>query len=62
MDPLRSPKEFSTQARVPLPTVYKWQSERTGPPFIKVGRHVRYRQSAIDDWFAAHTVEPRPAA
>ncbi|MFE9813968.1 helix-turn-helix domain-containing protein [Streptomyces sp. NPDC005791] len=33
--------------------------------FVKVGRHVRIRESAVDEYVSAHTVEPivlRPTA
>lgn len=36
-----------------------WEAYRThggGPDFIKVGRLVRYRRSAIEVWFAQRTV------
>lgn len=26
--------------------------------FVKVGRHVRIRESAVDEYVSAHTVEP----
>lgn len=28
----------------------------TGPEYFKLGRHVRYRQDALDQWIAARTV------
>ncbi len=37
-----------------------WEGLRTkggGPEFIKIGRLVRYKKSAIDRWFAARTVQ-----
>lgn len=36
-----------------------WENLRTtggGPEFIKVGRLVRYRKSAVDRWFSERTV------
>lgn len=61
-DVLRTPQEFSGQTGVPLATVYGWNSKRTGPRYIKVGRHIRYRQADIDAWLDSHEVRPRPAA
>ena len=29
-----------------------------GPSFIKVGRSVRYLRSDLDEWLAAHRVDP----
>ncbi len=61
MDPLRSPQEFAEQVHVPVATTYQWSSKGTGPRYIRVGRHVRYRQSDIDAWLNARVVEPRSA-
>ncbi len=61
-EPLRSPQEVAEYYGVPLATVYKWNSVGTGPRYIRVGRHVRYRQSDIDAWLDSHAVDPRPAA
>ena len=33
-----------------------WRSHGSGPPFIRVGRHVRYCRAALDAWMAARTV------
>ncbi|MEM1346037.1 MAG: helix-turn-helix domain-containing protein [Pseudomonadota bacterium] len=30
-----------------------------GPPYIKLGRSVRYRPSDLDAWIAAQRVDPR---
>lgn len=41
-------------------TVEFWEALRTkggGPDFIKVGRLVRYRRSAVDAWFSRRTVQ-----
>ncbi|WP_424363366.1 helix-turn-helix transcriptional regulator [Methylocystis parvus] len=40
-------------------TIEFWEALRTkggGPDFIKVGRLVRYRRSAVDAWFERRTV------
>lgn len=34
----------------------KWRAKAKGPPFIKVGRLVRYRRSDVDAWLRANTV------
>jgi predicted DNA-binding transcriptional regulator AlpA len=33
--------------------------ERRGPPFLKVGKLVRYRKSDIEAYLAAHAVQTR---
>ena len=32
-----------------------------GPPYVKIGRAIRYRRSALDDWMTARESGPRPA-
>jgi len=36
--------------QVPEETLRRWRSLGTGPRHAKVGRHVRYRQAALDRW------------
>ncbi|MGY2872892.1 putative DNA-binding transcriptional regulator AlpA [Marmoricola sp. URHA0025 HA25] len=38
---------------VPLATLKRWRSERTGPVPLHIGRHVRYRRSAVEAWLIA---------
>jgi predicted DNA-binding transcriptional regulator AlpA len=35
---------------VPVSTLYRWNSHRTGPKYIRVGRHVRYRLADVEAW------------
>lgn len=61
---LLRPRELGELLGVPVGTLANWRSARTGPPFVKVGRHVRYRTSDVDEWIAARlfvpeTVTPR---
>jgi len=41
-------------------TATKWRAKAAGPPFIKVGRLVRYRRSDVEAWLASHTVGRPP--
>lgn len=36
----------------------QWRHKRTGPPYLKLGRTVRYRRSDLDRWAAAQRVDP----
>ena len=40
-------------------TMAGWRSRGKGPSYIKTGRRVLYRGSAINDFLDACTVEPR---
>lgn len=46
-------------------TLQAWRCQRVGPPFVRVGRAVRYQRSALVSWTAENTVAPQrqpPAA
>ena len=37
-------------------TATKWRAKAKGPPFVKVGRLVRYRRSDVDAWLRSCTI------
>jgi excisionase family DNA binding protein len=60
MERLLTIGEVADQLAVPEASLRFWRHTGTGPPSIKVGRHVRYRQSDIDKWLSANA-SPTPA-
>lgn len=56
-----SPAELATREGVPLETVYGWNKTRTGPQFMKIGRHVRYRVADVIAWENSRFVGTRAA-
>jgi predicted DNA-binding transcriptional regulator AlpA len=42
-------------------TATKWRAKAAGPPFIKVGRLVRYRRTDVEAWLASRTIGRRLA-
>jgi predicted DNA-binding transcriptional regulator AlpA len=42
--------ELAAWFKVPVQTVYSWNSKGTGPKPLKFGRHVRYRRSEALRW------------
>ncbi len=50
LDPLLSVKDLAVYLDVPVATIYAWRYHRQGPPGLKIGRHVRYRQGDVDRW------------
>jgi excisionase family DNA binding protein len=42
--------EAAAYLQVPAETLRRWRSLGIGPRYAKVGRHVRYRQAALDRW------------
>lgn len=50
-DQLLTPEEVSQMlGGVPPATLKRWRTQRTGPVVLHIGRHVRYRRSAVEAW------------
>lgn len=49
---LLTPDEVATILVVPVHTLAKWRSQRTGPLPLTVGKHVRYRRLHVNAWLA----------
>lgn len=60
MEVLLGPQDVATQLGVPKATVYAWRTRGEGPRAIRVGKHLRYRQSDIDAWLERQA-DPVPA-
>lgn len=54
-DELLTPAELAEWLKIPVATLYGWRYRAEGPPSIKVGRHLRYRRSAVDRWLDGQT-------
>ncbi|KRA29850.1 MULTISPECIES: helix-turn-helix transcriptional regulator [unclassified Nocardioides] len=53
-DPLLTPEDVSHMlGGVPEATLKRWRTQRTGPVALHIGRHVRYRRSAVEAWLDA---------
>lgn len=52
---LIGPAELAEYLGVPVATVYKWNHLGTGPRFLRIGKHVRYRPSDVASWLEQHT-------
>ena len=44
------PEEAAAFLRVPVGTLYAWRYKGQGPPASRVGRHLRYRRSDVEEW------------
>jgi excisionase family DNA binding protein len=42
--------DLSTMLGVPVDTLYGWRHRGEGPTGYRIGRHVRYRCSAVEAW------------
>ncbi len=60
-----TPKDLSERYEVPIGTVYDWNSEGTGPRYLKIGKHVRYVMADVIAWertrYASRTVTRKAA-
>ncbi len=54
-----SPEELADRFGVPLQTVYGWNKQTSGPPYMKLGRHVRYKLSDVLAWEQSRMVLTR---
>lgn len=55
-DPLLDTKQVAELFGSTTQFVEKLRSVGNGPEFLKIGRLVRYRKSAVDTWLAAQAV------
>lgn len=60
LEPLATVEELATYLGVPVATIYAWRYRREGPPGFRVGRHLRFRWSDVEDWIThqRHPVQP----
>lgn len=42
-------------------TLEQWRYLGKGPDYVKVGKSIRYRRSAVDRWLDAMTIRPGAA-
>jgi excisionase family DNA binding protein len=42
--------ELSEMLGVSIETLYGWRHRGEGPVGYRIGRHVRYRRSAVEEW------------
>lgn len=56
---LISPEEVATLLGVPPGTLKQWRYKGTGPRSLRVGRHVRYRPTDVEDWIDRQATQDR---
>lgn len=60
-DPLFPAEDTAKELHVTRASLATWRSKGRGPRYVKIGRAVFYRRSAIDTWLKAQEREPRAA-
>lgn len=58
----QTPADVSEKYKIPEGTLAQWRSRGYGPPYARIGKHVRYDPVATEAWFAEQVVQPRQAA
>jgi predicted DNA-binding transcriptional regulator AlpA len=61
-DPLLGPGDVSALLGLPVATLANWRCAGKGPPFLRVGRHVRYRRRDVEVWIDAQVRDPEAVA
>ena len=56
MEELLTPDELAARLKVKVATLRDWRYHQTGPPYVHVGRRVRYRPSDVDKWIEGSSV------
>lgn len=57
--PLLSPQQVADYLGVPVATVYTWRARGGGPRAHRVGKHLRYQLSDVENWLSERADEPR---
>lgn len=58
-DQLLTPGEVSARLTIPEGTLSQWRHRSVGPPYLKIGKHVRYRESDCEAWLAQQYASSR---
>jgi len=57
-DPLLSPEKTAEILHVVPCTLATWRCSGRGPRYVKIGRRVAYRESAIRSWLKSQERDP----
>ncbi len=49
---LMTANQLATEFHISIPTLARWRMEREGPPYVRVGRSIRYRRGDVEAWLA----------
>ncbi len=51
--------ELAEMLGIPVNTLYGWRCRGEGPPGYRIGRHIRYRRAAVEEWLETQTDHER---
>ncbi|MFE3861109.1 helix-turn-helix transcriptional regulator [Streptomyces goshikiensis] len=58
--PKATAEEVSAFLGIPVATLYQWRHARTGPPAVKIGRHLRFDWIDVEAWWDSQKAEQNP--
>lgn len=58
-DSLMTPAQLAVHLQIPQTTIHQWRHKKVGPPWFRVGRHVRYRWSDVQEWLDGQVLKVR---
>ncbi len=60
LDHLLTAQDLAAYLDVPLTTLYAWRYRGEGPAGFRVGKHLRYRRSDVEQWIRERVGESQP--
>jgi predicted DNA-binding transcriptional regulator AlpA len=61
--PLDTPAQVAERLQMPEKTLAHWRYTGRGPRYIRLGKHVRYERSSVDEWLRQNlSVRPERTA
>lgn len=54
---LLTPDEVAEILGVPKATLYRWRNHGEGPESMRIGRHLRYRASAVEAFISQREID-----
>jgi excisionase family DNA binding protein len=54
--------EVANWLGIPVSTIYRWQYVGTGPPAIRIGRHLRFDADDLEHWINDQRNDARSAS
>ncbi len=53
--------EVADYLQIPVATIHRWRYVGTGPPAIRIGRHLRFDSDDLADWISQQKEDSRDA-
>ncbi|MEM7442003.1 MAG: helix-turn-helix domain-containing protein [Pseudomonadota bacterium] len=52
------PEQAAMETGVAKQTLADWRHQQKGPPFVRIGRSIRYRKAALEQWAQDCEIDP----